>query len=48
MVVEADDALDGARQQLVFGIDAGSFVQQFDVETLVLEVSERSASLAGR
>ncbi|MGZ2410415.1 hypothetical protein ACVIKO_007737 [Rhizobium ruizarguesonis] len=48
MVVEADDTLDGARQKLVFGIDAGSFIQQFDVETLILEVSERFSKLGGQ
>lgn len=48
MVVEADHALDGAGQKLVFGIDAGSFVQEFDVETLVLEISERFGKLGGQ
>ena len=50
MVVEAADALHGAGQQLVLGIDARRLGQEFDVEALVLEVAEalRRAWTAGR
>ena len=40
MVVEADDALDGAREQFVFRVDARGLAQDLDVETFVFKVSE--------
>src|SRR5579863_10601719 len=40
VIVEADDALHGAGEQFVLGVDAGRLRQQFDVEPFVLEVAE--------
>jgi hypothetical protein len=48
MVIEADDALDRARQHFVFGVNARRFVQQLDVEPLVLEIAERLGELGGQ
>lgn len=48
MVVEADNALDGTGEHLVFRIDAGGLVQQFDLEPFILEVAEALGELGGQ
>lgn len=48
VIVEADNPLHGTGEHLVFGVDAGRFIQQLDVEALVLEVAERLGQLGGQ
>jgi hypothetical protein len=48
VVVETDHSLHGPGQHLVLGINAGRLVQQFDIETFVLEVTQRFRQLGGQ
>ncbi|ENN84085.1 hypothetical protein RHSP_79010 [Rhizobium freirei PRF 81] len=48
VIVEADDALDGACKHFIFGIDAGRLVEKLDVETLILEIAEPFGKLGGQ
>jgi hypothetical protein len=47
VVVESDDSLDGAREELILRVDAGGLAQDLDVEAFVFEVSELFGELGG-
>ena len=48
VIVETDDPLDCTRQKLVLGVNAGGFVEQFDVKAFFLEIAERLGELRGQ